>query len=333
MKTAGKFIGIVAVLVLCGAGILVYLNRCGPVAKAPAQPLEITGSIAVKEVDLNVKVPGKVVEILVEEGQEVRTGEVLAKLEAESIEAKADLTRAMLEAAAAQYQKAKNGARPQQLAQARNLVAQAKAAYDLAKVTYDRLDGLFKEGVLPRQKLDMAQTDLDVARARYESAQEQDDLVREGARKEDLEAANAVVKQAEAARAEVQTYLNDTIIKAPLDGIVTLKAVEAGELVSTGMPLVTISDLKDAWVEMKVRETQINRFHLGQTVPVKMMAVSGKVYQGKVTYIAAKPSFATERAYQEKGEKDLVAFAVKIKLNNDDLKLKPGMTAVIALRE
>jgi HlyD family secretion protein len=331
MKTAGKIIGVIGVILVVGIGLFLFLNHCTTVAKAPDQPLEITGSVAVKETDVNVKVPGKVLSIMVDEGQEVTAGEVIAKLEADNIEAKADLTNAVIEAATAQYQKAKNGARPQQLEQAKNLVEQAKAAYDLAKVTYNRLNGLYKEGVLPRQKLDMVKTDFEVSEARLQSAREQYDLVKEGAQKEDVAAANALVKQAQAARAEVQTYLNDTNIKAPIDGIVTMKAVEDGELVSTGMPLVTISNLKDAWVEMKVRETKINQFNLGQTVPVKVVGVPGKVYQGKVTYIAAKPSFATERAYQEKGEKDMVAFAVKIKLNNDNLKLRPGMTATIAL--
>jgi HlyD family secretion protein len=331
MKTAGKIAVIIGILLVAGIGFFLYLNRCSTVAKAPAQPTELTGSIEVKATDVNVKVPGKVVAIMVEEGQEVKAGEIIAKMEADSIEAKADLTQAMIEAAAAQYQKAKNGARPQQLEQTKNLVAQAKAGYELAKITYERLNGLFKAGVLARQKLDVARTELEVSQARYENAKEQLDLVKEGARKEDITAANALLKQAEAARAEVQTYLKDTDLKAPLDGIVTLKAVEVGELVSTGMPLVTISNLKDAWVEMRVRETAVHQFKLGQTVPVQVVGVPRRVYQGKVTYIAAKPSFATERAYQERGEKDMVAFAVKIKLQNDDLKIKPGMTAVISL--
>jgi HlyD family secretion protein len=331
MKTAGKIAVLIGIILVVSIGFFVYLNRCSPVAKVSAQPMEITGSIEVKTTDVNVKVPGKVLAIMVEEGREVQAGDIIAKLEADSIEAKADLTQAMIEAATAQYQKAKNGARPQQLEQTKNLVAQAKAGYELAKITYERLNGLFKQGVLARQKLDMARTELEVSQARYESAQEQLDLVKEGAQKEDIAAANALVKQAEAARAEVQTYLNDTDIKAPLSGMVTMKAVEAGELVSTGMPLVTISNLKDAWVEMRVRETAVHQFNLGQTVPVKVVGVPRRVYQGKVTYIAAKPSFATERAYQERGEKDMVAFAVKIKLQNNDLKIKPGMTAVISL--
>jgi HlyD family secretion protein len=102
-------------------------------------------------------------------------------------------------------------------------------------------------------------------------------------------------------------------------------------MVSSGMPLVTITNLKDVWLEVKVRESAINQFKLGELIPIKVLGVAERTYQGKITYIAAKPSFATERAYQEKGEKDLVAFGMKIKLDNSDLMLRPGMTAVINL--
>lgn len=333
MKTAGKVILGFAVLLVIAIGGVVYFHRSVPAEDYSDQPLEISGSVEVKNVDVNVKVPGKLEKIMVEEGDQVEAGQVIATLEAQNIEAKSNLTLAAIEAATAQYQKARNGARPQQVKQAKNLVEQAKVACDFTETTYNRLAGLYKEGVLPRQKLDQARTELDVARARLRSAQEQYDLVKEGAQREDIAAAAALVKQAQAANSEVQTYLDDAKIKAPVAGIITMKAVEDGELVSTGMPLVTISNLKDAWVEMKVRETMINRFNLGETVPVRIIGVPGRVYRGKVINIAAKPSFATERSYQERGEKDLVAFGVKIKLVNEDLQLKPGMTAVISLNE
>jgi HlyD family secretion protein len=333
MKTAGKVILGFAVLLVIAIGGVVYFHRSVPAGEYSDQPAEISGSVEVKNVDVNVKVPGKIERILVEEGDTVEAGQVIATLEAENIQAKSNLTLAAVEAATAQYQKARNGARPQQVAQAKSLVEQAKVACDFTETTYNRLAGLYKEGVLPRQKLDQARTELDVARARLRSAQEQYDLVKEGAQQEDITAAAALVKQARAANSEVQTYLDDARIKAPIAGIITMKAVEDGELVSTGMPLVTISNLKDAWVETKVRETMINRFKLGETVPVTMIGVPGRVYRGKVINIAAKPSFATERSYQERGEKDLVAFGVKIKLENEDLQLKPGMTAVISINK
>lgn len=332
MKTAGKIIIGLFILLLLGTMTFIYLNRTTGAIAEEKKEIEITGSIEGKEVDVNVKVPGKISRMMVDEGDEVTEGQVLAVLEADNIKAKADLTQAVLEAANAQYSKATNGARPQQLQQAQDLMEQAKAGLDLAQTTFERLSYLYKEGVLARQKLDMAKTELEVARKRYSSAKEQYDMVREGAQKEDIKAAGALVKQAEAACNEVQTYINDATIKAPISGIITMKSVENGELVSTGLPVVTISDLKDVWVEVKVRETLLSQFSIGSTVPVKLIGLPQKIYQGKVTYIGAKPSFATERSYQERGEKDLVSFAVKIKLSNDDLKLRPGMTAVISLK-
>ena len=301
------------------------------VAGGNAQPVEISGSLEAEETDVNVKIPGRVARIMVDEGDEVVAGQVIAVMEADNIAAKAELAKAAVAAANYQYEKAKNGARPQQLEQAREMMAQAKAGYDLAQSTYNRLTLLYKEGVLAQQKLDVAGTELEVARARYNAAKEQYDLVKEGAQKEDIESAAALVRQAQAAAAEVQTYLDDAKVKAPLSGTITMKAVSNGELVSTGMPIVTISDLNDIHVEVKVRETALDQFRLGQTVPVRVLGVPGKVYQGKVYNIGAKPSYATERAYQEKGERDLVAFGVKIRLDNSDRKLRPGMTAVISL--
>ncbi len=326
MKTAGKWLGFFALTLVAVIGLLLYISNSQATA---LQPSEITGSIEAEETDINVKIPGRVARMEVEEGDEVSAGQTIAVMEAENIEAKAMLAKAAVEAATAQYQKAKNGARPQQREQARNLMDQAKAGYDLAQSTYNRLERLYKEGVLAEQKLDVARTELEIGEKRYLAAKEQFEMVEEGAQREDLEAAAALVKQAEAAYAEVQTYLRDSTVTAPVAGIITSKAADQGELVSTGMPLVTICNLKNVWVMVKVRETTVNQFKIGDIVKVKVLGVSNRIYPGKVTFIASKPSFATERAYQEKGEKDLVAFAVKIKLDNSDLLLRPGMTAAV----
>lgn len=266
MKLAGKFITGLVILVLVVSLLFLYLNRSKAVMQYALQPSEISGSIEATETDVNVKIPGRVAEMYVDEGQDVTVGQFIATMEADNIEAKSH---------------------------------QVKAVLNLAGSTYNRLNQLYQDGVLPQQKLDMARTDLQQAQAAYE---------------------------------EVQTYLNDATVKAPIAGIITSKSVEKGEMVSSGMPLVTITNLKDVWVEVKVRESAINQFKLGEIIPIKVLGVPDRTYQGKITYIAAKPSFATERAYQEKGEKDLVAFGMKIKLDNSDLMLRPGMTAVINLR-
>lgn len=332
MKKAGILVATLCLILIGGSIFFIFYGRAHRTTEATTrQPLEMAGNIEVKEVDVNVKVPGRVSSIRVEEGDEVAAGDELAVLEADNIEAKADLARAAMEAANAQYQKARNGARPQQLQQAKDLMDQAKAGYDLAKTTNDRLEYLYREGVLPKQKLDISRTELEVYRKKYNSAKEQYDMVKEGAQKEDVTSAGALVKQAQAAYEEVQSYLKDATVKAPIDGIITAKNVEPGELVSTGMPVVTISNLRDAWVEVKVQETAIAKLKLGQVIPIRVPAYPGKKFYGKVTFIGSKPSYATEKATQEKGDQDIVAYAVKLKIANDDMQLHPGMTALIKL--
>ena len=358
--------------------------------------LTVSGVLETNEIDVNVKVGGKLLEIMVEEGDNVKKGDIIATVEAENIEAKLEQAKALLGIAAtrveqskiayaaqkeqsesqiqqatgayssakAQLTKAKKGARPQQLEQAKELVVQAKEAYEYTKVTYDRLKKLYDEGVIPQQKIDGAKAELEVAKAKYNTAQQQYDLVKEGVQKEDISSAEGLVMQAEAmvnlanvtklqvsakeqdmiaakeqliqAQAgvnEVMSYLNDSTIKAPVDGTITVKNADNGELVSTGMPVVSISNLKDVWANIKIKESAIANIKIGDTIDVIIPGDNNKVYKGKVTSISSKASYATERATQDKNEKDVVAFTVKIKLNNVDLRLKPGMTATLKLKK
>jgi HlyD family secretion protein len=358
--------------------------------------LTVSGILETNETDVNVKVGGKILEIMVEEGDTVKKGDIIATVEAENIEAKLEQAKALLgiattrveqskiayeaqkeqsesqikqangaySSAKAQLDKAKKGARPQQLEQAKEVVNQAREAYEYTKLTYDRLEKLFKEGVIPQQKMDGAKAELEVSKARLNQAEQQYGLVKEGAQLEDIKSAEGLVSQAEAfvnlanvtklqvsareqdmiaARAqqiqaqaavdEVMSYINDSSVKAPVSGTITIKNADKGELVSTGMPIISIANLKDVWANIKVKETAIADFKVGDTVDVMIPGDANKIYKGKVTSIASKPSFATERATQDKGSKDIVAFAVKIKLENEDLRLKPGMTATINLQK
>lgn len=358
--------------------------------------LTVSGVLETNEIDVNVKVGGKLLEIMVEEGDNVKKGDIIATVEAENIEAKLEQAKALLgiavtrveqskiayaaqkeqsesqiqqatgaySSAKAQLTKAKKGARPQQLEQAKELVVQAKEAYEYTKVTYDRLKKLYDEGVIPQQKIDGAKAELEVSKAKYNTAQQQYDLVKEGVQKEDISSAEGLVTQAEAmvnlanvtklqvsakeqdmiaakeqliqAQAgvnEVMSYLNDSTIKAPVDGTITVKNADNGELVSTGMPVVSISNLKDVWANIKIKESAIANIKIGDTIDVIIPGDNNKVYKGKVTSISSKASYATERATQDKNEKDVVAFTVKIKLDNVDLRLKPGMTATLKLKK
>lgn len=329
------------------------------------------GLVESKEVSINSKLPGRISKIYVEEGQEVVAGQILAeiedndlmakkaqaeaqvkaaqagleasKIEAEAAQAAAKAATFQVKAAKATLQKANNGARKQE-------VAQAQAAYDLWKKTYDRVASLYEKGAVSAQKVDEVKTQMEVAELTLS-------IANEGARSEDKSAAEAVVMQAssmaqaaadkamqalagvkaseeklEMAKgvvAEVNSYVKDTKLMAPISGTITVVNSHEGELVSSGMSVMTVTDLKTSWVEVKVKETDVNKLSLGQKAVLTIPGLSGQTFSGKVVRINAKPDFATKLATNENGDFDVRAFGVKVELENSNKILRPGQTAFV----
>lgn len=305
--------------------------------------LIVQGSIETKEIDINSKLAGKIEEIKVSEGDKVKKGDVLIILEGKTYLAKREQAQAAVkaaegqvkaaeaakQAALAQAQKARNGTRSQEL-------AQAKAAYDLAEKTYNRIKALYESGACSQATYDEAYSNYEVYRQKYEEA-------KQGAREEDKSAANASVSQAESAIEaykgqlnqaqgvldEINTYIEDTVIRAPIDGTVTSINVEEGELVTTGMPLTTVSDMNKPWVEVYVKETDLSIIKLGSEVEVKLQAYPNERFSGKIVRVNEKPDFATKRATNNNGEFDVLSFGVKVELYDIDRIIYPGMTAIV----
>ncbi|MDI3480654.1 MAG: HlyD family secretion protein [Tepidanaerobacteraceae bacterium] len=301
------------------------------------------GVIEAQEVSINSKIPGKIAKLYVAEGDEVKAGDILVEISSDEIKAKEDQAKAMvneaqaaydaakgqLEAAQAMLEKAKNGARKQE-------IAQAQASYDLWLKTYERVKKLYEKGAVSAQKCDEVKTQLEVAAQNLSMA-------KEGARSEDISAAQAAVVSAQAmeqaAKAklqeakggleEVRAYLKDTKITSPISGTVTELDADEGELVSTGMSIATVTDLNDMWVEVQVKETDISKIFLGQRVKVKIPAYPDEIFSGKVVRINQKPDFAVKRATNDNGSFDIQAFGVKIKLDNKNKVMRPGMTAFV----
>lgn len=311
-----------------------------------SQGLVYRGIVEAKEVSLNSKIPGKIAEILVEEGDRVKAGDVIAEISSEELKAKEAQAKAVVEAAQAAHQAAKaqvqaarsmlekaiNGARDQE-------IAQAQAYYDLMQKTYERVEKLYEKGAVSAQKRDEVKAQLDIAREKLS-------IAKEGARNEDISAARAVVAQAmameQAAREkldqakgalqEVRAYLKDTKIISPINGVVTLLNADEGELVSTGMSIATITDMDDLWVEVNVKETELGSIKLQQEVEVKTPAFPERTFKGRVVRINKKPDFAVKRATEDNGEFDVLSYGVKIELENKDALMHPGMTAFVQFK-
>lgn len=293
--------------------VVALLAYCGMYAYDQANTLILQGEVDTKTVDLSSKVVGRVLKINVQKGDSVKKGDVLIELDTPEINAKAEQADAMLALAMAQQAKVNNGTREEQ-------IGMAKANFDVAKKTYDRMNRLHKEGVIPTQKLDEAT-------AKYQAAKEQYTMLVNGAQNEDKLSAAANVKRARGANAEVSSYLKENKIVAPMDGIVTEITVEEGELVGAGSPVVTIVDNSDCWVTFNLREDLLSKVKNGTELDVNIPAVGDKPVKVKVNYISVMGNFANWRATKAKGEFDMKTFevrAIPIEPQND---LRAGMSA------
>jgi len=365
--------------VYLGIFITVFLSSTTSNAKKTITS-KVSGTIEVKEVNILSKLPGRVDKLLVQENQTVKAGETIAilssdELKAKEIQAKAlveaaktqleqannsvilqeaiaksnsDKANAALAAAQSQYNKARNGARKQE-------INEAQIYYDTLKTTYARVKFLAEKGAVTQQKADEVKAQMDIAKATL-------DMAKEGARPEDIEAAASLVSQAkaavdaantgnlqvelakqnvEAAKAkyeqalgglqEVQAYLKDTKIISPIDGTVTMINAKKGELVATGYTVAMVSDLSDMWVNVKLKETDISKVNLNQRINVTLSAYPDNKFEGKIADISKKPDFAAKRSTNERDEEDIVAYNVKVKIANKNGILRPGLTASVGL--
>jgi HlyD family secretion protein len=305
--------------------------------------LIIQSNVDMTDINVNSQIPGKVKEVKIKEGDNVKKGDVLLIVDSDTLAAQQSQVKAQIEtansqlnaakaardAASAKLELAQNGARPEE-------IDQAKAGYDLAKVTCDRLKVLFEEGSIPKSDMDNAETQLQLAKDKY-------DIAQSGARQEDIKAAKAQVdqanasaeavegqiKQAQAALEGVNVNINNATVVAPEDGVVTQLNVKAGELVSTGMPLVVVTDVNKPSILCNVRETDLSKVNLDQEVSVKISAYKDEVFKGKVVKINKNADFAVKRATNDNGEFDILSYGVKVELSDMEKPLRSGMTVFV----
>lgn len=288
----------------------------------------IQGEIEVSEYRVSSKVPGRILELRVKEGDYVHVGDTLAILDAPEVEAKKTQAESAEDAAAAMKAMADNGARRQQIQGAFELWQQAKAGLEISKKTYDRVQRLFNEGVMSAQKRDEAFAAYKAYEAQERAAKSQYDMAREGARKEERAAAAAQVNRAKGAVQEVSSYINETVQIAQVEGEVSDIYPKVGELVGTGSPIMSISIMSDVWGTFNVREDQLNGLKIGSEFTAFSPAFK-KDIKMKVYYIKGQGSYAVWKATKSNGQYDLKTFEVKARPVGKLDGLRPGMTLVM----
>ncbi len=312
-------LGFSAVVVIVAVIGLIALDR---------DPDIIQGQVEVSEYRVSSKVPGRILELRVKEGDYVKAGDTLAILDAPEVRAKMEQAQSAQSAAAALELKAQNGARKEQIQGAFSVLQQAKAGFEIAEKSYNRVQRLFDEGVMSAQKRDEAFASYKAMEAQMKAAQSQYDMAVNGARMEDKMAATAQVGRAKGAVQEVNSYIHETVQIAQKEGEVTDVYPKVGELVGTGSPIMSIAMMDDMWGTFNVREDQLNGMQVGTEFSVFVPAFNKEVKM-KVYHLKDQGSFAVWKATKANGQYDLKTFEVKARPVEKLEGLRPGMSLVI----
>ena len=308
----------VVVVIIAVIGTLVFKS----------EPEIIQGYVEVSEYRVSSKVPGRVLELRVKEGDYVNVGDTLAIIDAPDVKAKLAQAESAESAASAMDQMANNGARREQINGAYALLQQAKAGLEIAQKSYNRVQRLYDEGVMSAQKRDEAFANYKAIEAQVKAAQSQYDMAVNGARREEKMAAAAQVNRAKGAVQEVNSYSSETMQTAQKAGEVSDVYPKEGELIGTGSPIMSVSLLDDMWGTFNVREDQLDGMRIGSVITAYAPAFK-KDIKMKVYYIKDQGSYATWKATKANGQYDLKTFEVKARPVTKVEGLRPGMSLVL----
>lgn len=316
LLAVGGFVTVVIIVAIIG---FLVLDR---------DPDVIQGQVEVSEYRVSSKVPGRILELRVKEGDFVKVGDTLAILDAPEVRAKMEQAQSAQNAAAAMELKAQNGARKEQIQGAFSVLQQAKAGFEIAEKSYSRVQRLYDEGVMSAQKRDEAYANYKAMEAQMKAAQSQYDMAVNGARMEDKMAAAAQVGRAKGAVQEVNSYIHETVQVAQMEGEVSDVYPKVGELIGTGSPIMSISVMDDMWGTFNVREDQLEGMQVGSEFSVFVPAFN-KDIKMKVYYLKDQGSYAVWKATKANGQYDLKTFEVKARPVEKIEGLRPGMSLII----
>lgn len=290
----------------------------------------IQGEVETTDYRVSSKVPGRVLELRVQEGDQVRKGDTLAILEAPEVMAKYDQASALAEAAEALSEKAQHGAQKEQIQGAYEMWQKAKAGLEVAEKSYQRVSNLFEKGVVSAQKRDEVKAQYEAMVATEKAAKAQYEMAQNGARVEDKKAAGAKVKQAQGAISEVTSYINETVLLAMADGEVTEIFPELGELVGSGAPIMNVAMTGKVFVTFNVREDYLNNLAVGTEVDAYLPAFDKNV-RVRISRIKNVGSFAVWKATKASDGYDLKMFEVRaLPVGDEDFSsLRSGMSVII----
>lgn len=316
--------GLILILAATGAAGLWWLYR-----DAPGHPgrIELFGNVDVRQVDLSFRVPGRLAEVMADEGDVVAPGDVVARIEPEDFEDAIALAGAELAVQQALLDALVAGTRPEEIARAEAEVEQARAALDFAQVTFERQRTLAERNIASHQLHDEAKLQVDVAVAGLREAEQALLLLQEGPRDEDIRAARAQRDALAVALQIAQRRLTDTRLIAPSEGHVLTRIRESGAVIAAGEPIFTLSLRSPVWVRTYVDEPDLGHVRPGMSVTVT--TDSGGSYEGRVGFISPVAEF-TPRTVQTRELRTSLVYRLRVIVENADEGLRQGMPVTVA---
>jgi HlyD family secretion protein len=315
--------------IIIAIGIAIYLIN--NLRKHPDDgSMLLSGNVEITETNVGFKISGRVIKLLVDEGSIVKAGDTLAELDGAELASLVAQNRASVQEAATRLLELKAGARSQEIEQARANVSAQEADLKKVKQDYERADVLYKNGAISKSQFDAAKRAFDTRIAFHKNALEALSLAQEGTRKEEIKIAEHRAEQARAALSASEVRFKDTVIYAPMAGVVMRKNVEIGETVGQGISVFTIGDLTNPWIKVYVKEDKLGLVKLGQKAKITIDAYKGKTYEGVVSYISSEAEF-TPKTVQTPEERVKLVFGVKVQVKNEAGDLKPGMPADVRI--
>jgi HlyD family secretion protein len=297
----------------------------------PAPPSEVLyGNVDIRQVSLGFRVGGRLAAVAVEEGDAVKTGDVLARLDAGPYEIAVRAAEDNVAALRATLDKLVAGARPSEIAKARAAYEEQVASLANAEQALDRAGQLRSQGTVAQSSLDTATAARDMARARVASARAALDLIEEGSRAEDIAAARAQLRAAEAQLDSARTSLADTELKAPAGGVILSRVSEPGAIVAPSTNVLVLSLTEPVWVRAYVSETDLGRVHPGLKVKVTSDSTVGAGYEGQVGFISPVAEFTPKSVETPDLRTDLV-YRLRVIVDHPGKDLRQGMPVTVHL--
>jgi len=314
-------IAIAAAILIAGAALFIF-GRNG----RNSSQLKLSGTLEITSVELSFKVPGRLTRRLADEGEQVKNGQVVARLDDRELRDERNARLAEQQAARAALADIRAGSRREEINQGKAALQRMQADAEKLERDARRMEALFKSEVIARRDLDAARAARDASAAAVREAEEHLRLLETGPRPDAVKERQARAEAAAAMLSYAEERLSQAVLTSPLSGVVLAKHAEAGEILAAGSPVITIGKMDEIWVRGYVPENELGRIKPGQSAKVTVDTWPGRVFEGRVSFIAQQAEFTPKNVQTEKERVKLV-YRVKITIPNPDMALKPGMPA------